>query len=236
VTNRRRLAFLAGAAVAVLLYVEANAIAIALESRTPSVSVGTVSRGRLVHGKRLPSRGANFRAYSSLGLALGRNTVNDRVRDAVVAAYAELRDSFPEGRFVYGECGWPRGGRFRPHRTHQNGLSVDFFVPVRGEGGAVTTLPTGPLHGFGYRWDFDSTGRAGTLVVDFDAVARHLAALDRAARRRGLRIALVIIAPEYRRALTRSRRGRDVLARLPFMQGPAWVRHDEHYHVDFARA
>ena len=141
------------------------------------------------------SRGANFRAYSSLGLALGRNTVNGRLRDAVLDAYAELRDSFPDGRFVYGECGWPRGGRFRPHRTHQNGLSIDFFVPVRDGRGRVTELPTGPLHGFGYRWEFDSTGRAGDLRVDLDAAARHLAALDRAARRHGLAIRLVIMAP-----------------------------------------
>lgn len=218
-----------------LLWFRANEVAIALQSRAPSVSVGTVSRGRLVHGKRLPRSGANFRAYSSLGLVLGRNTVSDRLRDAIVDAYAELRDSLPEGRFVYGETGWPRGGRFRPHRTHQNGLSVDFFVPVRDARGRVAELPTGPVHGFGYRWQFDSTGRAGDLRVDFDAIARHLAALDRAARKHGLAIRLVIIAPEYRRALSRSPRGRAVLARLPFMQGTPWVRHDEHYHVDFGR-
>ena len=223
----------AAVASAALLYVLANPIAIALESRVPSVSVGSVSQGSLRHGKRLPSRGANFGAYSSLGLFLGRNTVNGRVRDAVVDAYAELRDSVPMGRFVYGECGWPNGGRFRPHRTHQNGLSVDFLVPVRDGRDAVTTLPTWPWRGFGYGWEFDSTGRAGTLHVDFDAAARHLAALDRAARRHGLAIQLVIIAPEYRRILARSPRGRDVLARLPFMQGKPWIRHDEHYHVDF---
>lgn len=214
-------------------YMLANPIAIALESRAPSVSVGSVSHGSLRHGKRLPSRGVNFGAYSLLGLFLGRNTVNGRVRDAVVDAYAELRDSLPMGRFVYGECGWPHGGRFRPHRTHQNGLSVDFFLPVRDERNAVTTLPTWPWRGFGYGWEFDSTGRAGGLHVDFAAAAQHLAALDRAARRHGLAIQLVIIAPEYRRILARSPRGRDVLALLPFMQGKPWIRHDEHYHVDF---
>lgn len=232
--KRRRIVLLIGAAAAFLLYFRANELATALESSAPSVSVGSGSRGRLVHGKRLPTRGPNFRAYSSLGLFLGRNTVNARVRDAVIDAYAELRDSFPEGRFVYGEAGWPRGGRFRPHRTHQNGLSIDFLVPVRDARGRVTTLPTAPWHVFGYGWEFDSTGRAGELAVDFDAIARHLAALDRAARRHGLTVRLVIIAPEYRRALARSQRGREVLALLPFMQAKPWIRHDEHYHVDFA--
>ena len=26
----------------------------------------------------------------------------------------------------------------------------------------------------------------------------------------------------------------DALRKLPFMQGKPWIRHDEHYHVDFA--
>jgi penicillin-insensitive murein endopeptidase len=36
------------------------------------------------------------------------------------------------------------------------------------------------------------------------------------------------------RLLEADARRRALVAKLPFMQGRPWVRHDEHYHVDFA--
>lgn len=50
-----------------------------VESRRASVSHGTPDRGSLDHGKRLPTSGPNYRAYSLLGALLGRNSVNSRV-------------------------------------------------------------------------------------------------------------------------------------------------------------
>ena len=70
-----------------------NDLARAFESRTPSESIGRPGAGRLRHGKRLPTSGPNFRAYSPLGAALGRTAVNDRVRDAVLEAYAGVARS-----------------------------------------------------------------------------------------------------------------------------------------------
>jgi len=119
----------------VLLLRFGNTVAIALESPRPSRSIGTPAQGELHDGKRLPSRGENFRAYSDLGALLGRNAVHHKVRDAVLEAYAELARDHADVTFVYGETGWPGGGRFEPHRTHQNGMAVDFFVPVRDRDG-----------------------------------------------------------------------------------------------------
>jgi penicillin-insensitive murein endopeptidase len=221
-------------ATATLLY--GNDLAIALESSAPSVSVGRKGAGRLEHGKRLPTAGPNFAAYSRLGALLGRNSVHSDVRATIVDAYRELEHTQPDVSYIYGETGWPSGGRLRPHRTHQNGLSADFLVPVRSAAGAPSVIPTAPWRGFGYAMEFDSTGRAGDLRIDFGAVAAHLAALERAAARHGLTIELVIFAPELQRELARSGQGRDLLRRLPFMTRRAWVRHDEHYHVDFRRA
>jgi penicillin-insensitive murein endopeptidase len=124
----------------------------------PSRSVGTTSAGRLEHGKRLPTHGPNFRAYSRLGAAVGRNAVHLQVRETVVAAYARAYAVLPEAKFLYGETGWPAGGPFPPHRTHENGLSVDFMVPVRTRDGTPTELPTWPWHTFGYGIEFDSVG------------------------------------------------------------------------------
>lgn len=213
---------------------QGNSLAIALESRTPSRSVGTKARGRLEHGKRLPTGGSNFAAYSMLGASLGRNSVHSTVREIVLDAYGRVENVAPGVTFIYGETGWPSGGRIRPHRTHQNGLSVDFMVPVRDNRGRPARLPSWPWTRFGYGIEFDSTGRAGDLRIDFDAVAAHVSALDRAARRRGTSIELVIFAPELVRVLEADPRRRAMVAKVPFMQGRPWVRHDEHYHVDFA--
>ena len=159
----------------------------AFESDRPSTSQGTPASGTLRYGKRLPTSGANFRAYSRLGALLGRNSLHSTARDIVLQAYSVLADSAPEWIFVYGETGWPSGGPFPPHRTHQNGLSVDFMVPVRDRSGSAVPLPTRPWTRFGYDLSFDSAGRSGQLTIDFEAIAAHLTALDAVARRNGTR-------------------------------------------------
>lgn len=211
-----------------------NSLAIALESSVPSRSVGTTARGRLVHGKRLPTSGPNFVAYSRLGAALGRNSVHSTIREVILEAYRIAQTAAPDALFVYGETGWPSGGRFRPHRTHQNGLSADFMVPVRDVGGNAMRIPTRAWNRFGYDIEFDSRGFSGDFRIDFDAMAAHLAALDRAARSRGSAVALVILAPELERELKSHPARRALVENVPFMRGRPWVRHDDHYHVDFA--
>ena len=199
-----------------------------------STSYGTVSNGRLENGVRLPTSGPNFSAYSSLAAHLGRTYVHSTVLEVVVAAYAALERSAPWNVFVYGETGWRSGGRIRPHRSHQNGLSVDFFVPVRDRSGRSVPLPTGVTNRFGYAIEFDREGRFGDYAIDFDAVAEHLYQLHAAATTRGVGLALVILDPPYLPRLFGAARGSFLRQNLEFMKGAAWVRHDEHYHVDFA--
>jgi penicillin-insensitive murein endopeptidase len=206
----------------------------ALEGTTPSRSNGSPSNGSLEHGKRLPTSGRNFGCYSRLGTLLGRGSVHSSVRDAVVEAYALLERSAPGWQFTYGETGWPGGGRFRPHRSHQNGLSVDFMMPLRDiNTNEPVRFPASPLNKFGYGLELDPHGAFGTYRIDFEVLARHLVALDETSRRHGLVIAKVILAPEYLPLLWSTDTGRRLRSRLPFMEKPAWVRHDEHYHVDF---
>lgn len=207
----------------------------ALESDEPSRSEGTPSRGELIHGKRLPVRGPNFEAYSYLGALIGRTCVHERVRDVVTDAYARSAESAPGVRFMYGETAWcSGGGRMPPHHTHQNGWSVDFMVPVEDEAGASASYPAWPWTKFGYGVEFDERGRRGRLRIDFDALAAHLLALEEAARAREARLKRVILAPELRPELFAARRGAQVRRRIRFMPRRAWIRHDEHYHVDFA--
>jgi penicillin-insensitive murein endopeptidase len=232
--RRWKFALLTVVTLLVALIYFGNDLALALESSTSSRSVGTPSHGSLKHGKRLPSTGPNFRAYSRLGTALGRNTVHAKVRAVVLEAYAVAGRQVPTARFVYGETGWPSGGRFWPHRTHQNGLSIDFMVPVRTRTRTPTELPTWPWQKFGYGVEFDSKGRWQDLEIDYEAMVAHLSALRTAAHRQGLRIDRVIFAPELRNRLAHTPGGAAILKQVPFMRAQAWVRHDEHYHVDFA--
>lgn len=237
VTRRKR--WVVGlAAVAVIVWGVVwfgNDVARAFESDTPSVSHGSASEGWLEHGKRLPSAGENFRAYSRLGAFLGRNAVHGRVRDALLDAYDVLAEH-PETvdlQFVYGETGWPSGGRFRPHKTHRNGLSVDFMTPVVDESERSVPLPTSAFNLWGYREEFDAEGRVGDLRIDDRALGLHLLALDHAARANRLRIDRVIYDPQLQPALFAAV---PAVQRFRFSERRSWVRHDDHYHVDFGLA
>jgi penicillin-insensitive murein endopeptidase len=169
-----------------------------------------------------------------LGYVMGRTFVHSAARDAMRDAYAELSNSRPELRFVYGESTWPWGGRFWPHRSHANGTAADFFVPVRTRDDKVSELPTWPFNLFGYAVNFDSTGRSGSRKIDFEAMALHLLALDRAARAHGIGIRRVIFDMNLQSKLAATKPGSELMRRLAFSRQQAWVRHDEHYHVDFA--
>ncbi len=194
---------------------------------------GTVGRGSIEHSVKLPVSGPNFEAYSALAATAGRTHVHSKVAEVLGAAYAALAAAQPDTRFVYGETGWPSGGRLRPHRTHQNGLSVDFFVPVRDAAGRSVPLPTPITRRFGYDIEFDANARHAGLSIDFTAMAEHLYQLHLAARTRGVGLALVIFDPPFLPRLFAAPRGPYLKQNLPFMKGRAWVRHDEHYHVDF---
>jgi len=208
-------------------------------SASPSQCYGTVSRGRIEGSVRLPAQGPNFSAYSGLAVAAGRTHVHAKVAAAVLAAYAALRKSSPELNFVYGETGWRTGGRFKPHRTHQNGLSVDFFVPVRDAAGRSVPLPTGLGNRLGYDIEFDAAARylassGQSYSIDFAAMSEHLYELHRAAKTEGLGLSLTIFDGAYLPRLLAGARGAYLRQHLVFMKGKPWVRHDEHYHVDFS--
>jgi penicillin-insensitive murein endopeptidase len=160
--------------------------------------------------------------------------VHSKVREVVLAAYAALQTTAPSKVFVYGETGWKSGGRFRPHRTHQNGLSVDFFVPVTDANGKSVPLPTGVGNKWGYSIEFGANAKYGEYSIDFEALAEHLYQLHSAAKANDVGISLVILDPPFLPKLFAAARGRYLEQNLPFMRGKSWWRHDEHYHVDFS--
>ncbi len=183
---------------------------------------------------RLPLQGDNFSAYSPVAVSAGRTYLHATAATIVVDAYRRLLASVPSNRYVYGETGLESGGRFVPHRTHQNGLSIDFFVPVRNAAGASVALPTQGQSRFGYDIEFDGDAKYKQFRIDFAALAEHLYQLDAAARAHNARIDKVILETQYLPMLFATARGPWLKKNLPFMMGKPWVRHDEHYHVDFS--
>lgn len=207
---------------------------LAMDNGRPSTCRGNVVSGSLEGGRRIPYSGENYRAYSFIGFLLGRTFVHSAVRDAMRDAYAEVARSQPNVLFVYGESAWPWGGGFWPHKSHANGTAADFFVPVRGADGASDAVPTWPWNLFGYAVNFDSKGQSGSRTIDFEAMGQHLLALDRTARAHGIGIRRIIFDMALQPRLAATASGAQALRRLTFNRQQAWVRHDEHYHVDFA--
>lgn len=199
-----------------------------------STCYGSVGNGRLSDGVLLPAQGDNFVAYSVLGIELGRTYVHGRVRQAVLDSYANVRKTMPDKMYVYGETGFAHGGPIRPHRTHQAGLSVDFMVPVLNDANRSVPLPSTPLNKFGYGLEFDGQGRIPGFRIDFDAMAEHLYQISIVAQQHGIAIERVIFDRHLmERLFSSSRHGAELRHTMPFMEGRPWIRHDEHYHIDF---
>ena len=64
-------------------------------------------------------------------------------------------------------------------------------------------------------------------------MALHLLALDRAARANGIRIRRVIFDVGLQPKLAATGPGAQAIGRIAFNKQQAWVKHDQHYHVDF---
>ena len=201
--------------------------------KSESICYGTPENGSLEEAWQLPTNGVNFQAYSSLGVGLGRTYVHSKVYSAVVDAYQELAKVRPKTVYVYGETSAKNGGEFRPHKSHQNGLSVDFMVPVLNSDGGSVPLPTGLLNKFGYGIEFSDAGVYEGFKIDFEAMADHLIALNESAGKNGIKIRRVIFDNALQEKLFKTKRGDYLKSLMVFSKKPPWVRHDEHYHVDF---
>ena len=197
-----------------------------------STCFGTTSAGRLEDACKLPASGRNFSAYSSLLRLAGRTYAHCDVTDVVLDTYAALNDSMPDKLYVYGETGSRHGGQFKPHKTHQNGLSVDFMIPVINKNNQSVALPTHILNKYGYDIDFTLDGKYKDLAIDYEAFAAHLAATKLMAEKHGVGIWRVLFDPQMQSAL-RDTKAWPSISDLNFSKKRSWVRHDDHYHIDF---
>ncbi len=199
-----------------------------------SICYGTTSNGTLKHGVQLPAEGNNYVGYSLIARAAGRTYVHSGVREIIIQSYAALEKEHPDKVFKYAETGFENGGPFKPHKTHRNGLSVDFMTPVITHDGQSVHLPTHPFNKFGYDIEFHGAGQYDDLTIDYLALASHLVALHKAARAEGHDVWRVIFDPALQPYLLKTKYGGYLKEHIQFSKKRSWVRHDEHYHVDFA--
>ena len=198
-----------------------------------STCYGTTSKGRLENGIELPSSGKNFVGYSDIARLAGRTYVHSQVKSILVGAYKSLETEQPNKVFKYAETGFEEGGQFKPHKTHRNGLSVDFMTPVKDESGQSVHLPTHPLNKFGYIIEFDSKGKYEEYAIDYIALSAHIVALHKEAKAQGVDLWRVIFDPKLQPELFKTPYGSYLKKHIQFSKKRSWVRHDEHYHVDF---
>jgi len=65
-------------------------------------------------------------------------------------------------------------------------------------------------------------------------MAQHLYQLAEAAKKRQVKIKTVIFQKELTELLFQTTRGNVLRASMPFMKTTPWIKHDEHYHVEFS--
>lgn len=180
----------------------------------------------------MPLSGKNFESYSLLAQTLGRTYVHSEVKLIMLDAYRALAKSYPSKVFKYAETGFQRGGKFKPHKTHQNGLSLDHMVPVTKDGRSVH-LPTSVLNRWGYDIEFDLKGRYKGFRLDYEALGALIVEIDKQTRLRGHRLWRVIFDPKMTPDLLRTSHGAYLKGNVQFTKKRSWVRHDEHIHIDF---
>lgn len=203
----------------------------------PGISVGTVNNGSLKNSTVVPFEGPNFIYFDTNSYLGGRAHTRPDVSSTIQMAYAEMK-GISERLFVIMELSLPEGGEILPHRTHQNGLSVDFMSPLLKDGKPYTDLDLeGAPH---YLLDFDDQGRwteDPSVSIDFDVVAMHILALQQAAKKNKLKISKVIWKMELRDDLLATPHGMELANAGIYITrnlSPLINRlHDDHYHVDF---
>ena len=138
------------------------------------------------------------------------------------------------------ECSKRKGGRPFPHRTHQNGTSVDFMTPLKKEGKIITRFDW--IGMWRYLMNFDKQGHFNLnkkVAIDFEMTARHILELEKTARKNGWRVKKVILETNLKDELFATKYGAELKA-----SGICFVRHlspainalqDDHYHIDFAK-
>ncbi len=206
-----------------------------------SVSHGSPGGGSLDKGMRLPRKGSNYKFFSRFSYyILNRAHVNSRLHKTVISSYKKLEKKYPTYHFKVMECSKKKGGKMFPHRTHQNGLSVDFMTPLTKKNKQRRFYDRIGL--FRYLVNFTDEGKLKLnkkVEINFEIMAYHILMLDKEGRKNGIRIKKVILKTDLKDEVFDTKYGRELKRRgIYFVKSlPKYLNnlHDDHYHIDFER-
>lgn len=205
-----------------------------------SKELGSVSNGSLEHGKLIPFYGENY-TYFDINNYLGSRAFTSNVtRDIILESYKQLAIDVPARHFQLMELSNEHGGKIYPHRTHQNGLSVDFMMPMLQAGVDYYGLDTLGIDHYWLKFNDNGEYLEDTSVkVDFNVIAQHILILNEKAKIYGYKISKVIIKVEYKDELFATDFGKKlessgiyIVKNLTPLINDI---HDDHYHVDFEK-
>ncbi len=204
-----------------------------------SESLGSVRDGQLKNAWLMPYKGNNFRYFSRFSYYILNNAyVNSKVYATLTEAYQACETTCPGREFILMECTRKHGGQMLIHWTHQNGTSVDFMVPkISRDGKTMISNHAGLFH---YLLQFNKDGQLSLnhqTVIDFESIAKHILALDDAAKRHGIRIHKILFNTNMHDELFSTPSGKKLQERnIPIrshLNDLINSYHDDHYHVDF---
>lgn len=107
------------------------------------------------------------------------------------------------------------------------------MVPVIDEHGKSVHLPTNYFNKLGYAIEFDDRGKYEQFQIDYQALTAHIVSLHKIAIEKEVSIWRVIFDPELQPYLMETKYSQFLQTHVKFSKRRSWVRHDEHYHVDF---
>lgn len=204
-----------------------------------SLSKGSVKQGSLENGRRFPKKGDDFKYFYKITYFIkGRAWVHSKICSAVIKAYQDFIQSMPNINFMILECSHKKGGKMHPHRTHQNGTSIDFAVPLKKN--------KKPYHGdqwkgvwhYGMRFNENGECKGNKKVsIDFEDMAKHILALEKAARKRNMYLKKVLLKINLKDEFFSTPFGIEVKSKKIYFAKylPPFIDdfHDDHYHIDF---
>lgn len=203
-----------------------------------SRSVGSVSNGKLINGAKFNRKGSNYKYFSLASYYLfNRAWVHSKVKKTTLETYRIMTKKCPNRKFMIMECSRKNGGKMWPHRTHQNGTSIDFATPLLKNGKVFHgDFRRGVFH---YAMKFDEKGQFGKKKkIDFETLGIHLLTLDSVARTNGLYIKKVLMKINLKDDFYKSKSGGKVKQKgiyfAQYLTPMIDNMHDDHYHVDFA--
>lgn len=208
------------------------------DSLKNSISKGVPGNGSLVNGKTFPYTGNNFHYFSKESYVKERAFLNHRVKALVLESYQDLQEQSPEQKFGIMECSKKNGGKISGHRTHQNGLSIDFMSQKNRNNQSYYGLDhIGAKH---YLLAFNNQGELisdTSVKIDFEMMGQHILALHKKAKKHHLKVKKVILKKELKDDLYKNSSGTEIKKKEIYitMNLPSKINeaHDDHYHIDF---